>query len=509
MAMMLRGVRVDLRRRDEGVKELEAKFAELTAKLNTMTAPWWAEIEKETGPCPTPKRKDGKHSWPRLTSEPLRQDSLGNIPAPMLCTMCGSPRMRRKPFNPLSNQQAKRLLYEAMGLEEQYDKKGKVSVDKDCLSRLANRYPEREELVLMLREAKMTAKLASTLRSAVSPDGRMRSSFNVAAADTDRWSSSKNPKREGMNLQNVPESLRDMFVADSGQWLVYADLEQAESRIVAYMSGDEGFIAAHGPGKDVHTEVCKQHFPDLPWTGDSVKDKAIAEQPDPNDPGHTLRFNSKRVRHGRNYRLTPYGVARLLKQPRKIVEPICEAGDRAYPGILAWQQVCEDAVRGGRPLVSPLGRRRYFYGRSWDKHTFRQAIAHGPQNLCVTVLDIGLWHVWWELDRPEMTAVELTNAPEGALTVIPGLVRHSLLAQVHDAILGEQAGEPGEPAFEATLSRIKKLMELAVDITDIGGVTRRMTIPVEIMIGRNWGKHSTDPAKGRLNPEGMRKWTPA
>jgi DNA polymerase I-like protein with 3'-5' exonuclease and polymerase domains len=288
-----------------------------------------------------------------------------------------------------------------------------------------------------------------------------------------------------MNLQNIPESLRNMFLADPSHWLVYADLEQAESCIVAYTSGDTGFLEAHSEGKDVHTEVCKQHFPHLPWTGDPVADKKLAEQPDPNDPGHTLRFNSKRVRHGRNYRLTARGIARLLKQPLSVVEPICDQGDRAFPYIIAWQNLVEGKVRAGEPLVSPLGRRRYFYGRPWDGHTHRQAIAHGPQNLCVTVLNIGLWHVWWEMDKP-------APAP---------LARVSLLAQVHDAILGQLPGEPGEPQFEATLARVKELMELDVDVTDIGGITRRMRIPVEIMIGRNWGKRS------ETNPDGMRKWT--
>jgi len=108
-----------------------------------------------------------------------------------------------------------------------------------------------------------------------------------------------------------------MFIADPGKVLCYADLKQAESLTVAYLAGDEAYIEAHKSG-DTHTFVARMIWPDLPWTGDIWKDKAWAKEHMPEwDPadGHDFRFQSKRIQHGGNYGMSPYGVARVAHIP--------------------------------------------------------------------------------------------------------------------------------------------------------------------------------------------------
>lgn len=477
MAMMLRGVRVDRRRRDEGIKELRARYEAQEDRVNELVGPWWTKTEKETGSCPTPKRKDGKHSWPRSTGGPP--------PTPrsleLHCAACGQPRMKRARFNAKSSQATKWLLYTAMGLEKKRNKKGDVTADKEALLRLSLQYPQHSELLLGVRDAKATWKLASILSTNLSPDGRMRSGFNVGATETGRWSSSHSPEgdRIGMNLQNVPGQLRDMFVADPGRVLFYADLEQAESRIVAYISGDEAYIAAHHSG-DVHTFVTRKVWAKPPvgeWTWELERDRKLAEQPDPMAPGKTLRDSGKGNAHGSNYRLTPYGLARAAKITVKAAEAFQRGYFGEFTAIRPWQDWCEARVRRGETISNPLGRRRAFYGRPWDAHTHRQAIAHGPQSCCVDILDLGMLGVYRELDPHALW----------------------LLAQVHDAILGEL---PLDPNLDTTLTRVEELMTLEVAVTDIYGVTRPMVIPVDVQVGFNWRK------AGPENPNGMRKWKP-
>ena len=75
---------------------------------------------------------------------------------------------------------------------------------------------------------------SGTLKSRRDPDGRWRSTFNVCAAVTGRMSSSKSPYHTGGNKQNIADKNRGMFIPDTGLWIFYADLEQAESKLVAY-----------------------------------------------------------------------------------------------------------------------------------------------------------------------------------------------------------------------------------------------------------------------------------
>jgi hypothetical protein len=43
------------------------------------------------------------------------------------------------------------------------------------------------------------------LEAKLSPDGRLRCSFNIAHPETHRWSSNSNGFGEGTNLQNIPK----------------------------------------------------------------------------------------------------------------------------------------------------------------------------------------------------------------------------------------------------------------------------------------------------------------
>lgn len=77
--------------------------------------------------------------------------------------------------------------------------------------------------------------------------------------NTGRFSSSDDPFGYGANAQNIDESLRDIFIADEGKVLCYTDLKGAESMFVAYMTGDEEYMAAANSG-DSHTLIASRIF---------------------------------------------------------------------------------------------------------------------------------------------------------------------------------------------------------------------------------------------------------
>jgi len=175
-----------------------------------------------------------------------------------------------------STKQLQAFFYDYLGLPTQYKfEKGKrrPSCDRDALEKL-QLYFIAEPVVKILLALREAEKFIQVLRKGVDHDGRIRTSYNQTT-ETGRLSSSENAFGTGDNLQNWTDAARIILVADPGMKLCYADLEQAESRAVAYISGDEAYIEACESG-DLHTTVCCLVWPELPWTGKSSDKKAVA-----------------------------------------------------------------------------------------------------------------------------------------------------------------------------------------------------------------------------------------
>lgn len=453
MAMMRRGVRVDAAGLLRALEELDKDERTSHARCNELIPPGaWEHKRKVTGLC----TDGGRHKWPKGEPDETR-----------CCEKCHTPRMAVSGFNPLSHPQGRELLYRQLGIPEHYNKKNIVSVDDDVLERLAEKYPQYAPLINEIRNSRGIRKTIGVLKSDVSTDGRMRSSFNVGAPDTGRWSSSSNPYGEGTNLQNITEKLRYIFVADPGMELVYADLKTGESFCVAYLSEDEQYIKAHLEG-DPHTYVARLVWPELPWTGDLKKDRKIAESMNPkwdDLPGHNFRYQAKRIQHGSNYGMTPYGIAMLAHIKVKDAEEAQERYFTAFPGIPAWQKRKIAELERYHSFTSPLGRFRQFFGRHWDKHVQRQFIAAEPQGMVADILDVALCRIWRELDTGLLLPPR-TSDPN----------RLWLLAQVHDAILAEvRAGD------DATVERMLELMRVPVPVYG-----RIMVIGADCKRGPHW-----------------------
>lgn len=459
MSMMLRGVRVDTYRRDAMVKELRQEFKKDDKAIQALVHWKWDGTETDTGFCPADLGKH--HKWPRgVPDSPDKR-----------CQKCGAPRIKPAPFNAASPDQTFHLIYDLHNITPVTNKQGKESTDDDVLKRVAKAHPEVKPItdaILSIRDKK---KQLGSLLARLTGDNRYPSSFNVGAAWTGRFSSSKNPFGLGGNLQNVAPRHRRVFLSDPGYDIGYADYMQGESNLVAHLSGDEKYIEAHRLG-DVHTYVTRYVWPELPWTGDLAKDKKIAKQNPPWDQaeGHDYRFQCKRIQHGSNYGLTPFGISMIAQIPKKQAAKAYENYMSEFDSIPAWQSWVRGQVQDKQPLVNPLGRTVTLFGRPWDKHTWRQALAFLPQSALADIDDIALWLVWYDLEDQEV----------------------QLLAQVHDALLHQY------PTGRFDLEReVLKRMAIPVPVTDFRGKTRVMTIGVESATGKNWGHKSED------NPQGI------
>lgn len=464
MSMMCKGVLVDGELANSRVKELRRDLKQIAREIDALPlmARVWDGSVKETGLCDENVGK--RHKWQKdVPDGPER-----------LCEHCGRSRMKHDPFLPSSVKQKCHLFYDLLLVPPIYNKERKITTDGEALEKIGRRRPDLKPITDLIDKYQDTQKQVGFLSAPRTPDERYPSSFNVATAWTSRFSSSKNPFRQGGNLQNVAEKNRDIFVADPGYWLFYADLEQAESNVVAHLAGDEEYIAAHLVG-DPHTFVARLVFPEFAWTGDLDKDKAIAKNTYMDwdkAPGHDIRFQSKRIQHGKNYGLTPPGIAMIAHIPQMAALRMSRRYDESFPGIRQWQRKEKMAIEAHEALVNPLGYRVKLFGRPQDPHTFKQGLSMKPQSTVAHLINIAMWQVDTHMQG-----------------------RAVLLAQVHDALLGMVRAFDNE-----ALQQVKDLMTIPLDVEGADGKTRRMTLGVEIAVGLNWGK------KSLTNPQGIQTW---
>lgn len=386
------------------------------------------------------------------------------------------------PFNWNSPKQAGELLYDILGIPEKKKRNNKGlytrTVDRDTLEALEV-YFIAQPIISHILGLRDIAKKVGVLRTGIDPDGRMRTSINIAGTSTGRVSSSLSDFGTGTNLQNIEDLLRSVFVADPGFKFAYIDLEQAESRLVGAIEWnlfhDElgpkiagAYLDACESG-DLHTTVCRLAWGDLAWTDDIKRNKEVAEQPFYRQ--HSYRHMAKVLGHGTNYNGKPYTMSKHTKLEQAIIGTFQGKYFRAFPCHQRWHAwVASQIMQFGR-LDTLTGRRRWFFGRRDDDATIREAIAYDPQGSVGDILNRGMLQVW------------RSN-------------RAQLLLQIHDAILVQYPEQLENEIVPDLLRTIIVPVELRHN--------RRLVIPAEALTGWNWGKQNLDPKKGPLNPDGLK-----
>jgi len=350
--------------------------------------------------------------------------------------------------------------------------KHRVTTDREALEKVVEKYPRGEvaaRCLLRLRDIESTIDI---LEKDLDDDGRFRCSFNVVGTETGRWASRKSAFNRGTNLQNITKELRHIFIPDDGYVMFEADLEQAESRVVAYLSGDQAYIDAC-EGGDLHADVAQMVFSLQP---NQVHNTYYRQ--------FTYRDMAKRAGHGTNYRLTPRSLANHMHiQVKQAYDfnlrylgggMIYEDAERmkltgiphdregdvcifpgAFPGIRHWHEDVDMALMDEGSLVTAFGRERMFWERPEDPATQREATAYEPQSTVSDLTCLGIWKIW---DKYEGNAI-------------------NVLANGHDAVMGQVREDKVVEMNEA----IPRLMENPLTYSG-----RKMLIPVEIGFGPNW-----------------------
>jgi hypothetical protein len=373
-------------------------------------------------------------------------------------------------FNPGSSPQCKALL-KVLGCA---DKSGEVkSADDKALTAAAAAHPLNALILEEIQNVRKYRKLLSTyLVKEKFWNDRLYYKLNPAGTDTGRLASSESSFWCGLQIQNMPRGreVKRFLRADAGWLLGENDFAQSEARCVGYLSGCKSLIELVEGPHDYHAWNAQAFF-GVPY--EQIYDEARGKTL--NKP---LRDLSKRTNHGANYNMGeavmletmgPKAVAearRVLGLPQTmpllaVCKYLLDQYARTYPEVKKdLQEWIKRTISLTKKMTGPLGWTRYFFSDpSASKPALNAAVAHGPQNLSVGIINRVFYQIWRASVYGELK----------------GIVR--LKAQIHDSILYAYKGE-GTPEI------LQKMMRLPVPVTDIKGVTRTMVIPPDISAGK-------------------------
>ena len=376
-------------------------------------------------------------------------------------------------YNPGSPKQTATYIYDVLGgadpkigTKKNSDgkkvKKIRATDEKNLLS-VGNQHPILLRVVKAIVSYREASKAISTYMDFLQKNGRLLYALNPFGAETGRMACQSSSLWCGTQVQNIPPYAKPMLVADEGFIMAEIDNSQSEARCTAYLAQDWVLAAAlEDPNKDFYTSLGTVFF-NIPY--EEV----------------TLDFRNnvlKKIVHGTNYMMGAktfvenVGAETLLEAADRLgvhlamtpqslqefAQSLLEAYHVPFNKVRVWYQEVKNEIVATKTLTSPLGHVRWFFGDMLKSHmAFNSAVAHAPQNLSVSILNIGLWKVW-----------KLVKESNGDLV---------LLGQVHDSVLFQY-----RKGREDLKDKVVDAMQNTVSVNG-----RVLRIPTVLKQGNSWG----------------------
>lgn len=322
--------------------------------------------------------------------------------------------------------------------------------------------------------------------------GRILYALNPHGTDTGRLASREHHFWCGLQIQNIPRGpeVKQTIRAEDGFYLGECDLEQAESRDTAHISGDERLIAAVSGSRDFHSINASSFF--------GLEYESIYDDSTGKTKNKPLRDLAKRVNHGANYNMGPnvlvdtmgldkiWEAQRLLGlpsewAPKEVAEHLLGVFHATYPRIKSAYYV---SVVNEIGITRRLTSRAYHHLRGvetdreiqegieqgdWVRYCFgnpdknksdlNSYVAHPSQSLNARTLNEAWLKVFYEVALPNPTTFRLH-------------------AQIHDSILFSYA-----EGYEKFAHQVKQCMEIPTTVRDVSGTYRRFIVPAALKIG--------------------------
>ena len=376
-------------------------------------------------------------------------------------------------FNPRSPKQLSDLLFKELRLVGRG-----TSADKENRDR-ARRHPRTpppaRELIAAVDRYLQDSKFYSTYVNAEpDADGRWRAAYKQTgvASAPGRLSSSQTSWRTGLNMQNIPENAKGMFVAPPGWEFSYYDMSQIEARIVAYLADipvwKRQFEEArlHPGTYDAHCALASTMFK-VPYEQVPTYDRDGDGKP-------TIRYVAKRCRHGLNYRMAPDKLATVTGLSSVEAEQAYRLYHMASPEVSVWWDDLVALVRRDRSLTTSLGRRWILMER-WDEAALESIVAFEPQSI--------------NGDWTSSIIYKCHSDPEWPPTA-------RILINVHDANIALNRHEDGE----AVRAIMKKHAEMPLWITSVRNRLDGKGTPEPLIVPAELGASTPDA-------EGVHRWS--
>jgi uracil-DNA glycosylase family 4 len=383
------------------------------------------------------------------------------------------------------------LLFEHLGLKSiRKTATGQDGVDDKTIAALLIKAETdyQRTIIRLLRDIRNRRDLRSKFSDVeFDTDGRARGHYNPAGTDTGRLASKKFfPTGLGLQQQNIPRDkrARSVFIPDPDRVFGYADLERAESLVVAWLTLDPEMLRVHGPGVDAHRELASYLF-----------DKPVE------DVTEDERYVGKQTRHAGNYM---QGARTMALNVNKVAEKtgvsVTEGECKTYltkykdihPFLKPWWNETEAQLWATRTLFNLLGRKRQFYGHIGS--IVPAAVAYVPQSTVGDTLNVGLLNLAG-VKTSYMEELGLWTQYEEWAGQLKETGYEPLL-QVHDAVgfqmYHDAVYSVPEKNADHALDLIRKLMTLPLTVPK---TLETFAIPVEIMIGPSWGEVKVWPEK--------------
>lgn len=340
--------------------------------------------------------------------------------------------------NPSSNPQLFRFFYDLRGYPKQ--KKGKeVTLDEAAIRTLLRKVDD--PALGALLGIRVHKKNLEYLALDIWPDNCVHPNYLPASKDTkdDQEGKAKGIAGTGRiqardpNIQQIPKSLRHIFIPPPGHIFLEADYDAAELRVMAGLAGDRNLLRAL-EGPDLH-----QHHA-VVWncTRDEAKTTTYAVMYGASAKTLQLSFARR-------------GVTKKLKDCQALINSFF----KSYPQVAIHRDFLVDEIQREKRLVNPFGRHRFFWHPAKD---IPKGLDFFPQS-CVA--DI----VW---DRIPAVA-EVAEAGGGALRAV-----------VHDSVLVSVPADQGD----RTATALRQVLEKRYP-----EIAPEFYLPVKIKQSYQWGSN--------------------
>ncbi len=278
-------------------------------------------------------------------------------------------------------------------------------------------------LILQWRHfSKLLTTYISGIKSAISGDKRVHSTFSATTTLTGRLTSTK------PNLQNIPahsedaSKIRKVFVAKDGFSIISADYSQIELRLLAHMADVPSLIEDFHNGVDIHAATARKIF----------NTHNISDQ---------MRNDAKTINFSVLYGISPFSLARRLNITNELAKKYIDDYFLQYPEIKVFMDKTLDFAKSFGYIKTIYGRKCYIPNlnhKNFMQRSFAQRSA---------------------INAPlQGSAADIIKRSMARLSA---KVQYYMILQIHDELLFEVP----DVEVDSCLNHIKEVMENSTHIS--------------------------------------------